>query len=100
GRPGVGRRVGHREQHELAAEDLLVAGERLAAVAGEGEVRMERHRSLLVSGLAGTDDRATGNSSVARATVRTASARPERTRHAPRQDVKSGITSRAKRATC
>src|SRR5205807_4680424 len=42
-RPGVRGHIGHREQHELASEDLLVAGEGFAAVAGECEVRAKGH---------------------------------------------------------
>ncbi len=43
GRTSPGWGVGHREEDELAAEDLLVAGERFAAVAGEREVRTKSH---------------------------------------------------------
>src|SRR5947208_2059427 len=49
-RPRVGGHVGHGEQDELATEDVLVAGECLAAVAGEGEVWTNSHSfiSLIV----------------------------------------------------
>jgi hypothetical protein len=40
--------VRHRQQEQLAAEDLLVAGERRTAVAVEVQVRVERHGVLLV----------------------------------------------------
>ena len=39
----VRRHVLHRQQDELAAEDLLVAGERFAAVAAEEQVRVKGH---------------------------------------------------------
>ncbi len=41
------RHVRHRQQDQLAAEDLLVARERLAAVAAEVEVRVKGHGVLL-----------------------------------------------------
>lgn len=43
----VGGHVLHRQQDELASEDLLVASERFTAVAAEEQVGMKRHRVLL-----------------------------------------------------
>ena len=45
-RAGVGGHVGHRQQNEVAAEDLVVAAEGLAAVAVECKVRTESHRII------------------------------------------------------
>ena len=47
---GLGRRARQIEHYQLAAEDLLVAGEGLAGVAGEGQVGTKRHDRLLVRG--------------------------------------------------
>ena len=40
---GVRRDVGHPQQHELTAEDLLVAGECVTAIATEEQVGTEVH---------------------------------------------------------
>src|SRR4249919_2754849 len=40
----------HRHEEEVATEDLPVAGERLAAVAAEVQVRMKGHGYLLLGG--------------------------------------------------
>jgi hypothetical protein len=45
-RSGVCGRVSHGQQHEVAAEDLVVARERLAAVAVEREVWAKSHRII------------------------------------------------------
>src|SRR3954470_23367220 len=42
-RPGVGGHIGHAQQNEFSAEDLLVTRERVMAIAGKREIGLKRH---------------------------------------------------------